>query len=141
MGTHAKALALPAEFPWRDRTWKLTPWTYQVMGEYEQYLQDSAFRTMKRMRKHLSEVEYASLTGKTREDVDSGKYNFDGEVCRRSLDVFANFAYITYLCLREHQPDVTYDLARELLKEEGELVVEKFRELNSDPNPKTPASP
>lgn len=138
MGDIARALGTPSEFQYQGRVYKISPWTYGILGEFEVYLQDCALRTMKRMKKFLDTEDYAALAAKTRQEIDIGLYTFGSKRVQEALDSHIHFAYLVMLCLRENHPDVTLPWVQQLLRDEGEMIASKVAEANSDPNQKTP---
>ena len=139
MGEHSKALGTPVTFEYQNKVWKLSPWSYGIIGEYEVYLQDTAMRTTRRMKKvmGLTDEEYASLASKTRRDIDTGVYTFGSEEVKNSFNSYTHFSYMVFLCLRENHPDMTYEFAREMVRDISDVLNEKMSESNSDPNQKT----
>ncbi len=137
MGEISRALGTPVEFTWKEKTYKLNPWKYDIMGEYENYLQEGAMRTLKRMKRFLTEKEYTDLAAQTRKDIDVGTYTFGSEEVAKSFDCPIHFAYLTWLSLKEFQPDVVFTDVRDMVREIGDVLADKTREANSDPNLKT----
>ncbi len=137
MSEHSKALATPVTFQYGGKTWNLSPWNYGIIGEYEVYLQDTAIRTCRRFSKYHSDEQMALLMSKTRKDIDTGVYTFGSDEVKETFNSYVHFSYMIYLCLRDNHPEVTYELAREMVKEVSELLQEKIMEANSDPNQKT----
>ena len=138
MGQISKALGMGSQFEWKGSTYKMSPWTYRVLGEFEVYFQEQALLNTKKFRPMLTDEEYRDLVHRTKKDVDAGVYTFGGEEVGRALQSTKYLKYLAWLSLRPNHPDITLEWVEEVFGEDPELLLGKMNEANADPKVKDP---
>jgi hypothetical protein len=149
MGLVAKALGAGSEFTFRGETYRLSPWSFKIQGDYETYLEEQAVRSIRRFQKIFPKDEYESALQRVLRDVTAGVYTFGSEVVQDSLRSLPHLTHLTWLMLREHHPKVTKSLVEEMYREQLEELMLAVSEANADPTvppspggqPQEPAAP
>jgi hypothetical protein len=138
MAEISKALGLGSTFDFNGKSYTCSPWTYRIQGEFEQYLESHAMKTVKKMRQYLTESEYGELVAKTHKDIAEGYYAFGSEPCMRAMQTLTHFKKVLHICLLPKHPDIDMNTVDELVQNRLEEMMAKVGEANSDPNPNGP---
>lgn len=138
MGATSAGLALGAVFEFKGKEYRISPWTYEIMGNFELYLQECALKNMRRMRELLTDEEYASLINQTRKDLDVGLYTFGNDAVSDALKSRLHLNRLILMCIQVNHPDITENTVNEMIVEIGDILLEKMNEANADPNVKGP---
>ncbi len=138
MGTVAQLTAQPVPFTYKDVEYKLNPWTFEIQGLFERYLEkhiiDSFMRTS-----HILLAEYIDKTlAAIYRDIGAGVYTFGTETIGKALQAPPHMKYMFWLCLKKNHKEVTLELVYEMAKDSAvwERMVEAMTEANADPNAK-----
>ena len=138
MGQIAKALGQGSNVTYKGQTYKVSPWKYKVLGEFEKYLEENALAKMRMMRRALEQDEYDKFVVATHRDIASGVYTFGSPETQKALNSRQHFEYLFYLCVLDNHPGLPYEFVREMVAELGiETVMEKVTEANADPTQPT----
>ena len=138
MAEISKALGLGSSFDHKGKTYTCSPWTYQIQGEFEKYLEEVSIKTAKRMRVYLTQVEYQELIAQTQKDIAEGYYAFGSPPCMRAMQTLTHFKKILHICLLPNHPDIEIDTIDDLVQTRLEEMMNKVGEANTDPNPNGP---
>ena len=138
MGQIAKALGAGANFEFKGVHYKMAPWTYRILGEFELFLQEKALRNMRKMRSFLTSEEYNELVKETRRDLDVGLYTFGSDKVKQALQSSENLKRLIFLCIQVGHSEISEELVQDMWDTEAEMLLQKMDEANSDPNPRKP---
>ena len=135
MGQIARALGLGSKFEHRGHTYTVAPWTYEVQGEMELYLEAEAVKALRRLRTAgvLSEEEFQTQLKETRRDIVNGEYTFGSESVARALTSLKHLKHLLFLQLRPNHPEMTPALASEIVDDAFEKAMEAVNQANADP--------
>ncbi len=134
MGQISQSLGVGPEFEYDGKTYRLSPWTYRIQGEFERYLEDFAMRTVRRMKPYTTDPEYRELLASVHRDVASGFYNFGGKAASEAMGTLSHLQYLVLLCLKPGYPEVTPELVQKMFETKLEELMQKIGEANNDPN-------
>lgn len=137
MGQIAKSLGIGSQFEYQGAVYKVSPWTYKVLGEFEAYLENEALRNMRKMRPYLTDSEYQELARKTRQDLESGKYTFGSDTIKEHLNSMRHLIALTTLCVQKNHPEFQREALERMFDEDKEKfneVIGAMFEANADPN-------
>ncbi len=137
MGQISKALGIGSQFTYKGETYYLSPWTYKIQGEFEEYLAEHAMRCVRKLAKVLPEAEYQAILKSTIRDIASGVYTFGSEEVQDCLRSTQHLIHLTWLQLLPKHPKVTKELVTEMYQEEMEALLSKVSESNADPTQPT----
>lgn len=140
MGQIARSLGTPKTFEFEGKSYKISPWTYDILARFEDYLETDALRNMKKMRPYLTDEEYKDLAHKTRQDLDSDRYTFGGEAIKEQLKSTSHLKVLTLFCLQIEHPQLDLNFFKEVEKEPEKFqeLIELMFEANADPNVQDP---
>jgi hypothetical protein len=134
MGQLADALGIGASISYNGKTYQIAPWTFEIQGKYERYLEEQAILAVRRNKHMLPEDEYGSALKGVMQDIAAGEYSFGSDLLARSLKKLPHITYLIYLCLEVNHPDISLKLVQDMVKEKIEEFIEKMDLLNNDPN-------
>lgn len=130
MGAIAQALGQGATLDYAGRKWQVCPWTYEVQGQYEQYLEDQALSRFKRQARLLEPHEADLFREKHLEMLGSRAWSFGTPLVYRSMASEANLAHLLLLCLRPAHPEADLTLTLEMVREGRRGVDEALEAAN-----------
>lgn len=134
MGKVAAALGMGTTIDFEGKTYKLSPWTYKIQGEFERYLEDHLYQVYKRMAPLMTPQERLVELGKIRQEVVSGQYTFGSEVVAQALTSLPHLTHLLYLMIRVAHPEVDKELVGRIVDAQMEEVMAKMAEANADPS-------
>lgn len=137
MGKVAAALGLGSSLTYKDKVYNISPWTYRIQGEFEKYLERTMMETYKLMAPYMSEQERKEELGKIRKEIVSGEYTFGSDTVAKALGSLPHLTYLLYLMMRVNHPEITVDLAGEIVQAQMGEVMDKMAEANADPSTTT----
>jgi hypothetical protein len=127
----ARALALPAEFEWRKKQYKLSPVTLEIEAYFAAALERRTAEGLARNREALGEEAYDAALRQFSDDVTCGEYEWGGRVAAKARASAAGTRELIYLCVKECQLGFTreqlFDLFRD--REKWPEVVGLLRQL------------
>jgi hypothetical protein len=140
----ARALGAEEEIQHRDKTWKKSAMTMEVIAEFETFLENQAFDVLERQRRRLPEAEYEKRWSALARDVAAGSYGFLSvtgmQVYENAMRDPANKPGIELLYLRLKYgnpgcPEITREFAKEYIEANFEKVLRSLaKEMAPDPN-------
>ncbi len=132
MGQVSSALGLGSQIDYQGQTYNLSPWTYEIQGQFELYLQEHAMKSAKQLGKYLDPVEAKNLILETKRDIDVGEYSFGGTLLARAVSSVQHLPYLTWLMIRKNHKEVKLELVKQMFKEDFERILDKVNEANSE---------
>lgn len=141
MGEISRALGQGSEFEFEGRKYVLSPWTFDIQGKFERYLEEQAFRVARRMAATMPQDEADRLLRGVAEDITTGKYTFGQKAWAEATTAIPHLQYLVFLMLQPHQPDVTLDGVKKIFEKDMELIYQKVAEVNADPSKAKTAEP
>ena len=133
MGIVAASLGIGVEFQYKDKTYRLCPWTYELQGIYERYLEREVTDAAKRMCEQLDRDEGRQLLKDVAKDIGQGLYTFGGDEVQRSLESPKHITKLLHIMLQQDDPTIRYDLVREMVTTSLPEIMEKIASANVDP--------
>ena len=133
MGIVAASLGIGVEFQYKDKTYRLCPWTYELQGIYERYLEREVTDAAKRMCEQLDRDEGRQLLKDVAKDIGQGLYTFGGDEVQRSLESPKHITKLLHIMLQQDDPSIRYDLVREMVTTSLPEIMEKIASANVDP--------
>lgn len=131
MSEVAKALALPAEFEWRGKQFKLSPVTLEIEAYFAAALERRTAEGLARNRDALGEDAYQDAVRQFNDDVTCGEYEWGGRVGAKARASAAGTRELVFLCLAECQNGFTRARLSDLFRdrEKWPEVVGLLRQL------------
>ena len=133
MGIVAASLGIGVEFQYKDKTYRLCPWTYELQGIYERYLEREVTDAAKRMCEQLDRDDGRQLLKDVAKDIGQGLYTFGGDEVQRSLESPKHITKLLHIMLQQDDPSIRYDLVREMVTTSLPEIMEKIASANVDP--------
>jgi len=133
MGIVAASLGIGVEFQYKDKTYRLSPWTYELQGVYERYLEREVTDAAKRMCEQLDRDEGRQLLKDVAKDIGQGMYTFGGDEVQRSLESPKHITKLLHIMLQQDDPSIKYELVREMVTTSLPEIMEKIASANVDP--------
>ena len=133
MGIVAASLGIGVEFQYKDKTYRLCPWTYELQGIYERYLEREVTDAAKRMCEQLDRDDGRQLLKDVAKDIGQGLYTFGGDEVQRSLESPKHITKLLHIMLQQDDPTIRYDLVREMVTTSLPEIMEKIASANVDP--------
>lgn len=141
MGKVAAALGLGTSFEVNGKTYSLSPWTYKIQGEFEKYLERKAVEAFQAVAPLMTPEERAHELKALRQEITGGEYSFGSDAVAKALNSVVHLTYLFYLMLRPNHPEMTLELAGELVSANMADAMAKIAEANADPSTATQESP
>jgi hypothetical protein len=131
MSEVAKALALPAEFEWRGKQFKLSPVTLEIEAYFAAALEKRRAEGLARNRDALGEAAYEDSLRLFADDMTCGEFEWGGRVAARARAAAAGTRELIFLCITECQPGFTRAQLSDLFRdrEKWPEVVGLLRQL------------
>ena len=133
MGIVAASLGIGVEFQYKDKTYRLCPWTYELQGIYERYLEREVTDAAKRMCEQLDRDDGRQLLKDVAKDIGQGLYTFGGDEVQRSLESPKHITKLLHIMLQQDDPSIRYDLVRDMVTTSLPEIMEKIASANVDP--------
>jgi hypothetical protein len=133
MGLISSTLGIGVDFVHEGKSYRLSPWTYELQGVYERYLEAEVTEAAKRMAARLPRDEGRILLKDVAKDIGAGLYTFGGEEVARSLDSPKHITKLFHLMLQQDDPSITYDLVKKMIETDLSGIMEKISLANTDP--------
>lgn len=76
MGEISRALGQAEEVEHKGKKYKLSPLTFEAMGEFELWLEDRAWKALQRQRRHFAPQDFTAKEQALIESIAAGKYSF-----------------------------------------------------------------
>ena len=133
MGIVAASLGIGVEFQYKDKTYRLCPWTYELQGIYERYLEREVTDAAKRMCEQLDRDDGRQLLKDVAKDIGQGLYTFGGDEVQRSLESPKHITKLLHIMLQQDDPTIKYDLVRDMVTTSLPEIMEKIASANVDP--------
>ena len=133
MGIVAATLGIGVEFQYKDKTYRLCPWTYELQGIYERYLEREVTDAAKRMCEQLDRDDGRQLLKDVAKDIGQGLYTFGGDEVQRSLESPKHITKLLHIMLQQDDPTIKYDLVRDMVTTSLPEIMEKIASANVDP--------
>lgn len=141
MGELSRLFGAGAQIEHNGKVWKLSPWTYGVQAEYEQYLEEQAWLTCQRAARTLPAKQAEDLRGQTARDITAGVYSAGSKAFLDSVFVPKHLKVFLYRLIEPNQPEITLPLCEEMVQAGADKVIEKVIEAGSDPTRTPPQKP
>lgn len=145
MGQISNVLGLGSELEYKDKKYVLSPWTYLIQGQFERYLEFEAVKALNNMKAFLTEDEYRTELRQLRREITDKEYSFGSDRVAAALANPPHLRQLLFLMLKPNHPEVTLELAAEILVNELEHAYEAITAANpttaTEPTVTAEASP
>ena len=138
----ATTLGLGSEVKFRDKVYRVRPWTQETKGRFELWLRRRVEEEFEADKQFLSADEIRERRAQLQKDKAAGKYRFGSETARDALFSFDGLVHVMYLLMRdvpENQP-LTEELVGEMVADDLEKIMATLGEANADPTTPAPAT-
>lgn len=130
MGAVAQALGQGSTLEYAGKSWKLSPWTYEIQGRFEEFLEDQALRRLQRQTALMPPTEAAEYRKAHWEMLATRSCSFGSLMLWEALKVRDNIAHLLWLQLQANHPEASVELAREMCDEMPDKVMEAMTAAN-----------
>jgi len=138
MGVVSALTASPVKYTYDGKEYEVSPWTIEIMGAYERYLEKKAFDAFDKVSSRLSGNLAERALSTLMQDITAGVYTFGTPVVGKSLQSPENVKYIFFLCLKKNHSDIEMELVRKMAEKDYEGMLRVMNQANADPNLQTP---
>ncbi len=140
MGSISDALGQGSEWKFKDKTYKVKPWTLGVQGRFERYLEGHALAGLQRIKAALPAEEYRDQLSRHFKDVATGEYSWGGERLAKALQSIPHVKQLFFMMLEDNE-GITKELVDEMVNTKLEEIYDQMNAANPDPNSETPETP
>lgn len=140
MGATADILGEPSLYSYKDKEYKVSPWTFEIQAAFERYLEKNAYDAYEKSKRYLTQDEAALVLQGIVRDIATGKYTFGTDEVSRALQAPIHVRYMFYLCLRIYDKSVTQELVKKMALDDYHGIIAAMNMANADPNQKEPAA-
>jgi hypothetical protein len=145
MAEAAHALGIGPEVEFRDKKYRLTPWTLEMTALFETWLEGRAFDAVERTRGAVPEDVYLRRLDSVNRLVAAGEYAMGSEAAAKAAASLPGLKYSAFLMLKAANPDVTERLVEDMFAEVQSQVLAKLGAANAPADPpaagESPATP
>lgn len=141
MSNVSDALGQGADYGYKGKTYRVSPWAFGVQGDYEVYVRGEAFKKQRESLRWKTQDEANADRQQLDRDIAAGLYSFGGDELARTLRHPQHLAFLFHLMLKKGHPEVTPVLTREMVDSDWNLVMEKINEANGPADPTKGAPP
>ncbi len=136
MGAVSLALGAGSTFDFEGRVYHLAPWTFEVQGEFEKYLEREAVAACQRISTFLPADSAEKALSLLLRDIAAGIYTFGTDTVGKALESNKHSRYLVWLMFRAqpNQTDVTRELVDRMFKEKLKELMTAAKLANADPN-------
>ena len=141
MSDASKLLGVGSVFEYGGRKFRLRPFTLNDEAIYEAWLEEEAYKAVKRNRETLDATEYAIAIGAVADHAAAGDYDFLNLICQKSLASPSGIKKILSMTMQETFADGTTvdaddETVDKLYNDRMSETIELFKQMNSDPKAK-----
>lgn len=141
MGEAAKATGLPeAHLDFRGKRYPVAPWTPEMTGLFEAWLEQRAWDVLERMRPNVTPDVFRERSQMLLDHIASGGLGFGSEAAAKAGRSLEGMKYSLFLQLKAGSPEdetVTQALVEDLFAGELQKAIEVIGRANA-PDPTTP---
>lgn len=130
----APYLAEPALWKWKEKEWRVHPWTFEIQAAFEKWLERHAIDSYRRVAQHLSQEEADKALSSLLRDIAAGALGFGGEFAQKTLSAPVHVKRMFFLCIRKNHTDATPELVEEMAKDDYGGMIQAMNLANTDPN-------
>lgn len=141
MGVFASLTGEPSIYRYQDREYKVSPWTVEIIAAFERYMERKAHEAFERVSSRLTTPQAEKALSSLIQDIAACVYTFGTPFMSKALQAPEHVKYLFFLCLNKLQPEVDLALARKMVEEDYDGVIQAMNEANLDPNLRKPNSP
>ena len=135
-----RLLALPAEFTFKGKTYKVSPRDFDDEAAFRRWLEGEELRGIQAHKSIYSELEYQQQLAGFRVTCATGQYSYPMPLCMQGLMSIDGAKYMAFLSLKKLNPDVTQSLVEEIFADDAKWEeLRLIRQGLDDPNSRKPA--
>ena len=136
MAEAAKALGKAGSFVFQGKTYRLSPFNYDMVAMFELWLEQRAWDSVERTRHLTSEEVYERRLEAMAKLIASGHFAFGGQAAAEAAKSLPGQKRILFLMLTAcpDNEDVTEELVDRILQANMANVMSLVNEANADPN-------
>jgi len=145
MSETAKALGIPAKFPYLGKDYAVTGMSPEIRALYSLWLEHEAWAGALRSRQHVPVLDFRENMREVGRDIAAQVYSANGQVAAKSLESEAGFVQMLYLRMKQSNPgeageEITVPWVMKLVQDQPEEIQTFLIALDGiDPNVTTPA--
>ena len=138
----AAAIAEPALYSFEDKEYKVHPWTFEIQGKFERYMEKQAMDAYHRVASSLAPEDAEKALASVLRDIANGSYAFGSDNIGKALANPVHVRYLMFLCLKKNHPEGAVDqaLVRRMQDKDYRGIIRAMNLANTDPNLREPAS-
>jgi hypothetical protein len=140
MGQISQLLEVEESLVHDGKTYKLAPLTLEMQAQFEQWLEDRAWKSLERQRSGLSAQEYEVRAGKLQRDIAADLYGFFSECSHNALSqpFGKGNRQLMFLRLKANHPDADAALVWDIIEKNAVELLTKMQKMDHDPNSQAP---
>ena len=141
MSEFAQALATEETFEWQGQTYKMSGLIMEVVGQWENWLKERAWREVLRSQRFLPPAEHDRQCRLLQEGLAAGDYDFFSAASVKAQQSWEGKIFLAWARTAINHKDFKIDIIRAIYERDIDKFVEIQRKLNGmdlDPNSKAP---
>lgn len=122
------------------KTYTISPLTFELQGEFSDFLEQRAWETLERQKPRLSDEEYYKRWDRLDEKITAGVYAFGGPVCQDAVRTLVGAKELLRLSLKVKHPEVDHEFVDNIFEEKAREANAAIARANPDPLGEGPES-
>lgn len=140
MGVFAAMTAEPSLYEFEGVSYKVSPWTVEVIAAFERYVEKRAHDAFDRISGRLPAAAAERALSALMQDITAGVYTFGTPFMGKALQAPEHVGHMWFLCLNKMNGSVDKQLAKRMVEADYDGVIAAMNEANQDPNLRAPAA-
>src|SRR5579859_1662260 len=101
MGPIQRALGMGSTIEFRGQEYKISPWTYQIQGEFERFMEKRAWEAVRRAAAHMQPDEAREARAALTADIAAGEYSFGSGTVAKACANLPTLEHLIFLLRSE----------------------------------------
>jgi hypothetical protein len=136
-----KVLGKSIPFIVGDKTYLLSPLTYNDQAAFELFLRKRALVALEQMRPVLPETEYDKRFNDLLDRFAAGEYAFGGKLSAKAAVTVDGVKQLFYLAAKQNHPDITQETVDQIFEAKAKEAAATLGAVNADPLLQPPEAP
>lgn len=137
MGELSRLFGVGATVTIGEKDWKVSPWTYKIQSEFEQYLEGEAWKTAERARGKVPESALSDIRAQTARQITTGEYSPGSQGFIDCVMTTKHGRRFLYLLIESIDPTITGTEVDNFFAESPKEAFKAIMEAGSDPSRQT----
>lgn len=133
MGELSRLFGVGATVKIGEKEWKVSPWTYKIQAEFEEYLEGQAWKTAERARGKVPESSLSDIRAQTARQITTGEYSPGSQGFIDAIMTTKHGRRFLYLLIEAIDPAITGTDIDDFFAQYPKEAFTAIMEAGSDP--------